>query len=248
MRYFFIHIPKTAGTSFRNLLYSNLEERKIVSAYMGDRVFNDLIQNPQKYRHKQYFIGHFNYGLHRILGFDAKECRYITFLRHPVERVISLYKHFARHSGTLEYDLIHKRGLSLSQFLQLATYSQMSNHIVKILTNVDLETAINHTHLEIALKNIAEHFMYIGSMNDYQHSINELCDLFSWYQRPVIYQNRALIQQEFEFNDQDKSEIIAFNHYDLQLYQLCYLAKPFMRNQQIYLSSLNKVILTADLT
>jgi hypothetical protein len=248
MRYFFIHIPKTAGTSLRTLLYSNIEERAIVSAYAGDKVFNDLYQNPSKYQHKSYFIGHFNYGIHKILSFDPAECRYITFLRHPLERVISLYKHFARNSGTIEYELIKSRQLSLRQFLQLAINSQMSNHMVKIIANVDLQTSINSNHVSLALENIRSQFMYVGSMDYYAESVNELCDLLSWRNRPQIYQNRAMEQQNLWLTEADKSRIIALNQYDIQLYQQCYLNRTSMRQQQVHLLSLDIMILKSVLS
>ena len=52
--------------------------------------------------------GHFSYGIHNYI---QSETRYITLLRDPVERVISLYYHL------LNTDIINKK-VSLEQFLE----------------------------------------------------------------------------------------------------------------------------------
>ena len=79
---FFTHIPKTAGTSFKDSVVSpNLPEEAILK-YRNRRQWGiDLAQY-------QLVSGHFKHGLH---WFFRMPPRYITFFRDPVNRAVSYY-------------------------------------------------------------------------------------------------------------------------------------------------------------
>jgi len=107
----FVHIPKTAGTSFRNGLEDALGKKKVCYDYgQHSDVTSKIVQQyiyktPDKWQFYEQFStakysvisGHFNalkyahlFGVHSIA----------TFIRNPIDRVISEYKHLVRH-----YDL-----------------------------------------------------------------------------------------------------------------------------------------------
>ena len=89
----FMHIPKTAGTSIRSLLESPFAAHERAYLYneswgISLEAFRNL---PNKEKEQFRLVcGHFNFGVHEWM---PQEARYITILRDPVERVISLY-HF----------------------------------------------------------------------------------------------------------------------------------------------------------
>jgi len=98
--YIYLHIPKCAGTTIRNNLMSAFESDEVINLYRDrympfhisgyDEAKKHLtsLSSEQKNRIKLIF-GHFvYYGIHEL--FD-RECRYITFLRHPLDRTISHY-------------------------------------------------------------------------------------------------------------------------------------------------------------
>jgi len=108
MRYpiIYLHIPKTAGTSFRisaehyfgpwNVLNDYGEKspstsEDIRSAFYGQ---NDLDLLREKGMQKRFLTGHFSLGKYREVFPDSPV---VTFFRDPVERVISEYVHFASH-------------------------------------------------------------------------------------------------------------------------------------------------------
>lgn len=111
----FVHIPKTAGTSFRNALENKLGNVKVAMDYglqyegTSQCVKNyfkhgDAYEFYQQFTEKEYEVlsGHFNVGKYINL-FSAQST--VTFLRDPVKRVISEYSHFKRHfdyQGSLE--------------------------------------------------------------------------------------------------------------------------------------------------
>ena len=102
---FFLHIPKTAGSSIRTLLTRNYTTNEVVSVY-GD--YNDVLQQSREsigqVRDKRLIQGHIPHGLHWHFGLRA--ARYFVFLRHPVMRHFSDVAHALRDPTHAYHDLI----------------------------------------------------------------------------------------------------------------------------------------------
>src|SRR5438552_2491662 len=84
----FLHIPRTAGTTFVRILERQYGAGAVLDLYdstVGDRV---AALTSGDMEHLRVVAGHFSFGAHRHL---PGSCRYVTFLRDPVERVVSHY-------------------------------------------------------------------------------------------------------------------------------------------------------------
>jgi hypothetical protein len=103
----FVHVPKTGGTSLQGVFQHN-----------GQPVFN--IRSPDQARaflalpedeRAAYMgvFGHMPFGMDRYVD---RPVTYITFLRHPVERVLSAYAHNLRHPEEPGADAIRQLGLA----------------------------------------------------------------------------------------------------------------------------------------
>lgn len=82
---FFLHSPKTGGGSFRGILDDLYEDTLEIKVNLDPSVANRhmLGKTPVQYGHHPFnYVKHLKYNL----GYDI-----ITFIRHPVERIISHY-------------------------------------------------------------------------------------------------------------------------------------------------------------
>jgi len=104
---FFIHIPKTAGSTMLQIIESQYPKGTVLS-FRETRIGNEeracrvTAIGPEI----QIVAGHLHYGLAQLFG---RECRPFTMLRDPTERMISLYYYISREPMHPQHETF-KRG------------------------------------------------------------------------------------------------------------------------------------------
>lgn len=89
----FLHIPKSAGTSFRRIMQNEFGREKIAWRDQGLELehIQSLIESGRDFR---VIGGHFSYR--KAQEFFSKDYIYFATLREPLERVVSLYNYILR--------------------------------------------------------------------------------------------------------------------------------------------------------
>ncbi len=87
---YFLHIPKTAGTSLSSIIDKYFDRKKVLGVHAWKYLLPKLPLDFKKY---QFVRGHFGYGFYRIL---PKKPVYITILRDPKEIIFSSYQMIQR--------------------------------------------------------------------------------------------------------------------------------------------------------
>lgn len=105
---FFVHIPKTAGSSIRSVLKRWFGARLMIF----DSHDREAFAREWSDRRPLAVAGHFGFGLHEAVA-DCSPV-YLSLVRDPVERFVSLYKH-ARQ--TPDHLLHPAAGAGLEDFL-----------------------------------------------------------------------------------------------------------------------------------
>lgn len=129
----FVHIPKTAGTSFRsaaekefgkqNCFYdynhkSSSTSKNIVRFVYDENNVYELYKHIKK-RQTSFLAGHFTIGKYLPL-YSCTEI--ITFVRHPVAQVISHYNHFKNNYGYNK---------SLKEFIEEKRFQNVQSRYLK---------------------------------------------------------------------------------------------------------------------
>ena len=107
---YFLHIPKTAGTT----LYVNMDDRFEVDEICPVRFISELIQVPrenlQTYR---FFRGHLGYSLQHFVN---RPLQYVTVLRDPIDRCISHYEDVRRVPNNFLHHRVNDHQMTFADF------------------------------------------------------------------------------------------------------------------------------------
>lgn len=166
----FIHIPKTAGTTFAAILERNFRPSRIVSVYPNFGISEAELRDlpDEKRRTMECVKGHFDYGIHRDLG---RPFRYVTFLRHPLEQIRSRYNHMrASRSHPLHH--LARQGISLEEFVRVSP----DNYQTRTLSGIEPipgqgYPALTQRDLERIKANVEDHFGLVGIAERFDASL-----------------------------------------------------------------------------
>lgn len=171
-RFFFLHIPKTAGTSFRNTLTNVFKEK---DTFPNKLILNenegkypkvekiDYYYKIDKFENIKLFQGHYSYD---VMSKYYPNSRILCFFRNPVDRAISNLKHLKRNFPELsEKSLEEIAGLNSG-----SPEAQITNFQYRLLGSGNIEEKFEKL----------ESFDFIGISEEYERSI-KLCNYsFNW--------------------------------------------------------------------
>ncbi len=217
----FMHIPKTAGSTMRDVLSKN---------FSTDRTFLVYTENAYSEQREKFYAmdhseprliaGHFQYGLHsKISEFP---CHYVTLLRNPIERVVSYYYHLHRDEKHCYHTTVVTREMSLRDFVGGLLPAELDNGQTRFLAG-QMDLPIGHVNpetLELAKQNLTRTTTTFGITEYFDSSLTVFQRKFGWsdieYERKNVGFNRPT---ENPCDDEVRELITQTNLYDLELYQ-----------------------------
>ncbi len=207
--YIFEHIPKTGGTTF---LFSYVDwafdekDRFIIPGTEPEngREIDRLIRNRKNYL----IIGGHNTHRVREVYPDAK---YITLVREPVSRIISLYLHLKYHPGVKQKYRVEE-GTSLSRFIEERLnlpMSRVSNYQARFLSYpgpFSLNRIFDRYHLIGITERLDEFIFALHVMDNF----------------PLLLFTNRMVRKErkdFKLTEEERELIVRYNQDDILLYE-----------------------------
>jgi hypothetical protein len=207
----FLHIPKTGGTSFRQVVETVYGSR-CISVYSLDAA--TLAGVKEQLVEADALFGHLFYGIHQVLGIAP---RYITIVRDPVERVISFYRHQARDEDSEFFGAIAD-GMTLRDLLESGRCHQVNNHMVRIVSGYESSEPIHDEHvLRRALANLNQ-FECLGVTARMDESVLQIARRLGWRSVPAVPRINTSPSRDFSIDSATRDAILRQNALDLQLY------------------------------
>ncbi|MGC1310037.1 MAG: sulfotransferase family 2 domain-containing protein [Phormidesmis sp.] len=221
--YLFQHVPKCAGTTVINHVEDELRHKSLnleKKYQYKNEVWGGLVRQNIKYDSLLSVHGHrVFYGLHNI---SEREYRYYTFLRHPVDRVISLYNFWA--SCENRKNIMFRDG-NLISFREFIKTEYASNSILRFLYHAmegeltpgsQIETCSEH-HLNVA-KKFLDKCWFVGFVESFEEDFQFVCSNMGInYQR-----NRKRASGKYFQISQDpaiKELVLEANKFDMRLFE-----------------------------
>ena len=226
-RWFFIHIMKTAGTSFRTML----EETPGLTFYPTQV---ELAQHPRRWyptapellarigrgevdlSTRQFLCGHYSANLTDDL---AGPWRTVAFLRDPVRRSLSMIAH--RHSKASRFNRFIKP--NISKYLDDAAFveAQVRNYQTKVFAipgtaDVNLAQPVDDAAFERAKARLMK-IDFVGLTEQYPQSIGLFEALAGVRFAPLPHANKS---RGYAASKDELARIRALVPYDIALYEL----------------------------
>lgn len=190
MTIFFLHIPKVGGTTISSVLTMQYGRSHIYDTTEADGVDFTKLSALEQSRFKL-VRGHYYFGLH---GDQAKAFQYITFLRDPIARLMSLYYH-DKHS---ENGIYHAEANEMDafEFFDAGFYGREVNNgqAARIAGFKGVNGIAPVDVLDTALDNIDNHFAAVGLLEHFDESILLFSDALKWRIPPVYA--RAMVNSK----------------------------------------------------
>jgi len=209
----FLHLPRTAGTTFVRILERQYGADAVLDVY--DSTFGEEVAARTELEQVCVITGHFYFGIHTHL---SGPCRYVTFLRDPVERVVSHYHFVRRHPDHYLYPTASTS--TLAEYVTSCGAAEPNNDQARLLAGRDLASSDGTWSPEMlpaAIQNLDDLFT-IGLTEDFDASLIAMQGLFGWRRPFYVPQNIGA-----RANDTLPSEIgdliRAYNALDVELYK-----------------------------
>lgn len=213
----FLHVPKTAGTTFRRLIEQRYAAEETFSfTDFGDiarfRNLSQLVRD--NYRCVQ---GHLMFGVHEHL---SRPATYLTFLREPVDRTVSAYYYILGDPYHNLHDRFVRNGLSFREIVEHDPELLRDSAQVRLLAGIDVPFGgVTREHLEVAKANIEQHFPVVGLLERFDESLLLMAQEFGWstpyYQRENTTAVRPTVP---ELDPETRSAIERHNELDAELW------------------------------
>ncbi len=220
----FLHIPKTAGTTLSEIFKANYHPAEIYNReFSGDDGASAFINLSVERRAAIRLLwGHFPFGLHQYL---PGPFTYFTFLRDPVERVISHYYYLLSHPEMFTIpEIIREKNLTLHEVLERDLIVDIKNMYTRLLAGLPyLFPADGYTeeHGQTASQNLQNYFSVVGLVEKFDESLLLLKKAYGW---DHIYYVPDNVNRQRPGRETIPPETIALieqqNDMDMRLYRL----------------------------
>ncbi len=213
----FVHIPKSAGTSFKGLLKKIYKPSEII-VVDSDGWYKDMnysvaanrtnlpgAQQIQPPASVKCITGHFNASCFVNLYPNAD---YITWVRDPIQRMISHYNYYLRIGAYYGQIAPTKRSYDIIDLETYATHSYNVNFMTQLI-NIPLTK-----------------FKFIGIVEKYDEEIKRFKETFGIdineeSQHYNLNPEKKSVQETYNVSDEQKEKLMKLHAEDYKLYNEC---------------------------
>ena len=209
----FLHVPKTAGSTLRPIIDRHYAAGVICKLDVLPRDLEIFLNLPEQAKSKiRVLEGHLQFGLHEHLSVPVD---YVTMLRDPVDRIISMYYWILGNQTHVLNKLV--KSMSLADFAR-SEFEITTNHQTKLISG--LTENFSADALSVAKNNLTSHITAFGLNEKFDESLILFKSLLGW--KRVFYVRRNVTKNRPHRGEPPDSTIQVIkkhNALDMELYE-----------------------------
>ncbi|MCS1351836.1 sulfotransferase family protein [Mechercharimyces sp. CAU 1602] len=209
----FLHVPKTGGVTMRRIMEKQYRKKELlrITPHFPANGINQLSIREQRKVKAMY--GHFPYGIHTRFH---RPTTYMTFIRHPFQRVVSLYNYICSRSQNPAHIPVKK--ISFAEFIDDPRFQvPLQNHQVRLISG-----DLRKFSLGEAMDHLQRHFSVVGITDLYPESLEVMKQRYGWRDVNYTRENKSVERvRKQDVPDRLRRLIIQRNQLDLELYRHC---------------------------
>jgi len=211
----YVHIPKCGGRTFSSFLRQHFHRAGMCNSPHWD------YENEKPFSYFDLIHGHFAFD-----EIPLPRCfRYITLLRHPVDRAISQYNHFMELPHSLKKTkIVKEENWSFLDFVSTAnrSVSFWVHPSIAFLGGFKRGGDIDHTFEEVfkdAVYNLCWNFDFVGILEEWDRTIETVKTKYGVNAEVV---NRGITPEDKKhiITEEDKKAAERYLEMDIALYEL----------------------------
>lgn len=218
----FTHIPRTGGTTLRQVLRRQYSRPEFLQVDGNARnTYRLLEREPRERRERVRCVtGHLPFGVHALF---RRPVSYITMLRDPVARFMSTFRSLHFFPNHPHYDPIVARDAGPRDYLR---YLRGEAEDGEVLNAQSYQLAGRRALagevpggrvLELARRNLKEKYVFFGLSEAYDASLIQLMELMSWGRAEYVRRSRSA-SGDGTPSQALREAIIEHNRLDAKLY------------------------------
>ena len=216
-----LHIPKTGGTTLRDIIQRQYQAEKILMIPKLDES-EDILKEVSTSQINQLKLiqGHLKYGIHNHFHRRAK---YFAIIRDPINRVLSTYYYVLSQKNNPQNLSTSNNQMTIYDYVQSGVNPFLINGQTQLISgktgNIDNPIIKSEELFSLAKENIANDFLFLGITEMFDETILILKNMLGWHMPYYSIANRTKNKPNYDAVD---PTIISFikehNQLDIKLY------------------------------
>ena len=218
-----LHIPKTGGTTLRDIIQRQYRAEKILMIPKLEESENILKEvSTSQINQLKLIQGHLKYGIHNHFHRRAK---YFAIIRDPINRVLSTYYYVLSQKNNPQNLSTSNNQMTIYDFVQSGVNPFLINGQTQLISGKtgDIDNPIIESEelFSLAKENIENDFLFLGITEMFDETILILKNMLGWHMPYYSIANRTKKKPNYDaVNPTIISFIKEHNQLDIKLYNI----------------------------
>ena len=218
-----LHIPKTGGTTLRDIIQRQYRSEKILMIPKLEESENILKEvSTSQINQLKLIQGHLKYGIHNHFYRRAK---YFAIIRDPINRVLSTYYYVLSQKNNPQNLSTSNNQMTIYDFVQSGVNPFLINGQTQLISGktgeIDNPIIESEELFSLAKENIENDFLFLGITEMFDETILILKNMLGWHMPYYSIANRTKKKPNYDaVNPTIISFIKEHNQLDIKLYNI----------------------------